>query len=159
MVRISFVIVILAKVNNNYILLRDKSFQLVNQNKHINANESSVDNIIKSDDEEIHDDALDFDLSKEVNKVDTDIKNGDPNFYYGLKRFLLAYQKARNTNIQLFLQNNEITRKYYKKNWNKRLNQGKKSKRSFENMENIDPQTIPPRKKEQLKRNIRQQSQ
>ncbi|CAB4494462.1 uncharacterized protein OCT59_026685 [Rhizophagus irregularis] len=62
----------------------DKSFQLVNQNKHINANESSVDNIIKSDDEEIHDDALDFDLSKEVNKVDTDIKNGDPNFHYGL---------------------------------------------------------------------------
>ncbi|CAG8742359.1 6251_t:CDS:1, partial [Rhizophagus irregularis] len=61
----------------------DKSFQLVNQNKHINANESSVDNIIKSDDEEIHDDALDFDLSKEVNKVDTDIKNGDPNFHYG----------------------------------------------------------------------------
>ncbi|PKC13513.1 hypothetical protein RhiirA5_496077 [Rhizophagus irregularis] len=110
----------------------DKSFQLVNQNKHINANESSVDNIIKSDDEEIHDDALDFDLSKEVNKVDTDIKNGDPNFHYG--------RKSNN-------------------NGSKRLNQGKKSKRSFENMENIDPQTIPPRKKEQLKRNIRQQSQ
>ncbi|RGB25394.1 hypothetical protein C1646_723867 [Rhizophagus diaphanus] len=113
-----------------------------------------------------------------VNKVDTDIKNGDPNFHYGLKRFLLAYQKARNTNIQdasLFLQNNEITRKYYK-NWqvrnnkqikvqvtsiqrrktnnngSKRLNQGKKSKRSFENIENIDPQTIPPRKKRTIKK-------
>uniref|UniRef100_U9SNK7 Uncharacterized protein n=1 Tax=Rhizophagus irregularis (strain DAOM 181602 / DAOM 197198 / MUCL 43194) TaxID=747089 RepID=U9SNK7_RHIID len=124
----------------------DKSFQLVNQNKHINANESSVDNIIKSDDEEIHDDALDFDLSKEVNKVDTDIKNGDPNFHYG-------------NNKQIKVQVTSIQRRKSNNNGSKRLNQGKKSKRSFENMENIDPQTIPPRKKEQLKRNIRQQSQ
>lgn len=49
----------------------------------------------------------------------------EPNFQYGLKKFLLAYQKARNINIQeafLFLQNNKVTRKYCKKNWRIRNN-------------------------------------
>jgi len=103
--------------------------QLVTHNNHINANESSIDNNIKSDDNDILDDVQDFNLSKEweefVNEVDTDIKNGDPNFQYGLKRFLMAYKKARIINIQeasLFLQNDETARKYYKKNWRIRNN-------------------------------------
>ncbi|PKY45376.1 hypothetical protein RhiirA4_459931 [Rhizophagus irregularis] len=123
---------------------------------HINADESSIDNNIKSDDEETLNDVQDFELPKEwkefVDKVDTNIKNGDPNLQYGLKRFLMAYKKARNTNIQeasLF-----FTKRKSNNHGSKRLTQGKKSKRSFENIENIDPRTMSPRKN--LAESIRQ---
>jgi hypothetical protein len=47
-------------------------------------------------------------------------------------------------NKQIKVQVTSIQRRKSNNNGSKRLNQGKKSKRSFENMENIDPQTIPP---------------
>ncbi|PKY40887.1 hypothetical protein RhiirA4_454348 [Rhizophagus irregularis] len=68
-------------------------------------------------------------------KVNTDIKNGDPNFHYMLKSAVMFIQKRKSNN-----------------NGSKRLNQGKKSKSSFENIKNIDPQTIPPRKKRTIKK-------
>ncbi|CAB5351629.1 unnamed protein product [Rhizophagus irregularis] len=70
-----------------------------------------------------------------MDKVNTDIKNGDPNFHYMLKSAVTFIQKRKSNN-----------------NGSKRLNQGKKSKSSFENIENIDPQTIPPRRKRTIKK-------
>ncbi|CAB4434717.1 unnamed protein product [Rhizophagus irregularis] len=108
---------------------------------HINADESSIDNNIKSDDEETLNDVQDFELPKEwkefVNKVDTNIKNGDPNLQYGLKSTSNIYTRRKSNN-----------------HGSKRLTQGKKSKRSFENIENIDPRTMSPRKN--LAESIRQ---